>query len=245
MLFSIITICLNSEKEIRKTIESVLSQTYPEIEYIIKDGASSDRTVEIANEYKELFRKKGYIFKIISEKDYGIYDAMNSGIHFANGELVGMINAGDWYEPNMVEMAVCAYTESPYDIFFSNINLYRENGKCILKRARLDIFPSSRHWNHPTMVVKRTVYDELGLFRNEGIYDDFDFYLRARRANKKIKVCDIVLAGFVMGGASNSKSLSKSIGRLHDRYQCYRNNGYSRLYIIECIAMETAKMLLV
>ena len=104
MLVSIITVAFNSEQTIRKTIESVLNQTYPEIEYIIVDGASKDGTAMIASEYIDLFAsREGCSLTVISEPDMGMYDALNNGARIATGELVGQINADDWYESDAVE----------------------------------------------------------------------------------------------------------------------------------------------
>lgn len=244
MLISIITVCYNSEKTIRKTIESVLGQTYPNIEYIIVDGQSKDDTLMIAKEYEHAFREKGYQYRIISEKDNGIYDAMNKGIRMASGELIGLINSDDWYEPIAVETAVSAYQEEPYDLFYADINLLRPDGTIIVKRSRLDRFPSSRHWNHPTTFITKKAYDEVGLYRCETVYDDFDLILRMRRAGKKVSIKNVVLANFRTGGVSNAKSIKKCVGRIKARYQYYRNNGYSQLYIFECVAMEVAKLIL-
>lgn len=244
MLFSVITICFNSEKVIGKTIESVLSQTYDNIEYIIVDGASADKTVEIAESFKDAFLKRGYSYKIISEKDNGIYDAMNKGIKNATGELIGLINSGDWYEPTMVETAVNTYKETKFDMFFADINLVKENGTVIRKHSKYDKFPTSRHWNHPTTVIPKRVYDELGLYKNKGIHDDFEYLLRVKRNKKKIVIENKVLANFLTGGASNDKSFAKCKKRCIDRYHCYRDNGYSRFYIIECIMIELAKFII-
>ncbi len=244
MLVSIITVCFNSEKTIRKTIESVLGQTYSNIEYLIIDGASQDGTVGIAKEYEEKFRQKGYIYRIVSEKDHGIYDAMNKGIRLATGELIGIINSDDWYEPAIVQTAVETYKSTGYDMFFADINLVREDGSIIVKRARMDKFPSTRNWNHPTTFITKKTYEEVGLYSCENIYDDYDLVLRIRRAGKKIEICNKVLANFRTGGVSNEKSLKKCLKRCGIRYRNYRKNGYSRLAIIECIAMEFAKLIL-
>lgn len=244
MLVSLITVCFNSEQTIRHTIESVLNQTYAEIEYIIVDGVSKDNTLGIVHEYDERFEEKGYIYRIISEKDNGIYDAMNKGICLAKGELVGIINSDDWYEPIAVETAVQAYQEAAYDMFYADINLVKANGQVMIKHSKYDRFPTSRHWNHPTTFVTKKIYDELGAFRCEGIHDDFDFILRVRKAGKKIIIRNIVLANFRTGGTSNDKTLKKCVRRCMDRYKCYKNNNYSPLYFIECIAIEAAKFVL-
>ncbi len=98
LLVSIITVSYNSEKSIRRTIESVLNQTYSKIEYHIVDGLSTDNTIEIAREYDEKFAEKGIKYIISSERDNGIYDAMNKGILRSAGKIVGIINSDDWYE---------------------------------------------------------------------------------------------------------------------------------------------------
>ena len=244
MLVSIITVSFNSENTIRSTIESVLSQTYPCVEYIIVDGASTDNTVSVAREYQSRFDERGYQYRVISEKDKGIYDAMNKGINMARGDIIGIINSDDWYEPLAVETAVNTYKKSPYDMFYASINLVKESGKTIVKRSKYDKFPTSRHWNHPTSFVTKKTYEELGAFRCEGIHDDFDFLLRVKKAGKKIVIGDEILANFRTGGTSNDKSIKKCIRRCKDRYKCYRNNKYSRLYMFECVLMEISKFIL-
>ena len=244
MTVSIITICFNSEAVIKKTIESVLNQTYTDIEYIIIDGASKDKTVEIAESYKDTFAEKGIDYKIFSEPDKGIYDAMNKGIAKATGELVGLINSGDFYEPQMIETAVKAFEEKPYDIFYGDINLIKDNGQIIVKKSRYDKFPTSRHWNHPTMVVRKAYYDEIGAYKCEGIHDDFEFFLRARKKNARITIKNVTLANFMTGGASNKKSFKQCKKRCKDRYKAYRDNGYGIWSWFECVGIEIAKFIL-
>ena len=241
---SVITISFNSEAVIKKTIESVLKQTYTDIEYLIIDGASKDKTVEIAESYKDAFAKKGIDYKIFSEPDKGIYDAMNKGISKATGEFVGLINSGDWYEPAMIETAVKAYEEKPYDIFYADINLIKENGTIIVKKSKYDKFPTSRHWNHPTMVVRKEYYEKIGTYKCVGIHDDFEFLLRARKQNARITIKNVTLANFMTGGASNQKSFKKCKKRCHDRYVAYRSNGYGIWSWFECVGIEIAKFIL-
>lgn len=241
---SIITVCYNSAETIRDTIESVLNQDYDKIEYLIIDGESKDDTVNIARSYQERFRERGYEYKIVSEKDAGLYDAMNKGVRLAHGVLIGIINSDDWYERSAVSTAVEAYRAEAYDMFYADVRLIRQDGKVIIKHSRHDRFPTSRHWNHPTTFLTKQTYEELGGYRNEGIHDDFDLFLRIRRTGKKIVIKNRVLANFRAGGASNDKSLEKCRKRCHDRYRCYRNNGYSRWYLLECVAIEAAKYLI-
>ncbi len=241
---SVITISFNSEAVIKKTIESVLNQTYTDIEYIIIDGASKDKTVEIAEAYKDAFAEKGIDYKIFSEPDKGIYDAMNKGIAKATGELVGLINSGDWYEPNMIETAVKTYGEGQYDIFYADINLIKANGQIIVKKSKYDKLPTSRHWNHPTMVVRKAYYDEIGTYKCVGIHDDFEFFLRARKKNARITIKNVTLANFMTGGASNQKTFAKCKKRCKDRYRAYRDNGYGIWSWFECVGIEIAKFIL-
>ena len=121
--FSIITICFNSEKDIRKTIESVLAQSYSgNVEYLIIDGASKDNTVAIAEEYQQRFKEKGYSYRISSEPDKGIYDAMNKGIRKSTGNIIGIINSGDWYESETLNTVAEAYKRTNLDMFYADIN---------------------------------------------------------------------------------------------------------------------------
>lgn len=100
---SIITPCLDSEKTIRRTIESVLYQTYKNIEYIIVDGGSGDKTLEIVRTYQPLFEGR---MRWVSEPDKGIYDAMNKGIRMSHGQIIGIINSDDYYVSNAVEQVI-------------------------------------------------------------------------------------------------------------------------------------------
>ncbi len=244
MLISVITVCLNSEKTIRGTIESVLNQTYGDVEYIVVDGLSKDRTVQVAREYEQRFADKGYRYTVVSEKDNGIYDAMNKGVRSASGEIVGIINSDDWYERDALESVAKTYHETPFDMFYADLRIIRENGGSFIKRSRLEKHPSSRNWNHPTTFITKKTYGECGLFACKGFYDDYDLVLRIRRAGRRIVILNKVLANFRVGGVSNRKSLKACLDRVKDRYRCYRDNGYSCLYYVECLATEFAKLLI-
>jgi glycosyltransferase involved in cell wall biosynthesis len=242
VLVSIITVCYNSENTIRDTIESVLDQTYSNIEYLIIDGQSDDHTMEIVEEYRSRFEDRGFRYLVSSEPDNGIYDAMNKGIRKASGALVGIINSDDWYEPNAVACVVDTYQKTGFDMFYADLRLVKENGSMI-KHARYRKFATSRDWNHPTTFLKREIYDR---FRYEGktIHDDWDLVLKVRNAGYKIVVRNEVLANFRVGGESNNGGIKKAVLRCRQRYGIYRQNGMSRWYLLECVAIETAKMLL-
>lgn len=241
-LISIITVAFNSESTIKDTIESVLNQTYDDFEYWIVDGKSNDRTLEIAESYKEAFLKKGIAFYIISEKDTGIYNAMNKGIRYANGKIIGMINSDDWYELDALEKVAECYNKTCFDMMYADLNIYRGE-KVMVKKSRLRKFITSRDWNHPTTFITKEMYEKYQ-YREKNLYDDFELVIRIRKAGHKVVVLNEILANFRFGGVSNEKSLKKAIFRMRARYDYYRCNGLSRWYIFECIAMELVKLLM-
>ncbi len=242
MLVSIITVSYNSEKTIRDTIESVLNQTYQNIEYIIVDGMSSDHTMDIVKEYIEKFKAKGIDYKYISEKDQGIYDAMNKGIKIAKGKLVGIINSDDWYEKNAVACAVESYVESPYDLFYADLRIAGDKND-IIKKSKNGRIITSRTWNHPTTFITGEIYKKYQ-YKNENIHDDWDLILRIRKDGCRVCVVNKVLANFRRTGVSHEKSLKKAMDRAKIKYKIYRDNGYEWWYFIECYGMEIAKLIM-
>lgn len=241
---SIITVAYNSETFIGRTIESVLAQTYPSLEYLIIDGDSRDKTVETAESFRAALEARGVEYRIVSEPDRGIYDAMNKGIRLATGDIIGILNSDDWYEPEAVQTAAETFINRGCDLMFADIRMHKADGTTFIKKARQRKYQTSRDWNHPTTFVRAGLYKEYP-FRDLGIHDDYGFYLRMRGMGMKIVTVDKVLANFRMGGASNRKDLGAAKKRILDRYRyCYRINGYSRWYLIECVAIEAAKMIL-
>lgn len=239
---SIITVAYNSEETIQDTIESVLNQTYQNIEYIIVDGLSSDHTVEIAKSYEKKFIEKGYAYRVISEKDNGIYDAMNKGIRLSKGEVIGIINSDDWYELDAVETAVKYFSKQKMDMLYADLRVVKEDGSSFIKHSRIRKFVTTRDWNHPTTFMSRKVYNRY-LYKCESLYDDMDMMLKVREDGGKIVVINKVLANFRMGGISNQKQLGKVWERCKIRYRIYRNHGFSRWYWFECMVMEFGKTL--
>ena len=245
MKVSVITVAFQSEEEIERTMESVLEQNYPAIEYWIIEGDGRDRTVEIAREYESRFRERGIDYHIISQPDRGIYDAMNKGIVLATGDIIGMLNSGDTYEPDAVSTAVKTFGDTECELMFGNIIIHTSKGKRFEKKAKQrKFYQTSRDWNHPSMFVKNELYKQYP-FPNKGVHDDYAFYLKMRKQNRNVAVVNKIMASFYMGGASNKKSGKAAWKRIQDRYQyCYRDNGYSRWYFLECVFMETVKWIL-
>lgn len=121
--FSVITVCFNAEKVIRKTIESVLYQTYPPYEYIIIDGKSADGTLVVINSIRDEFKEKGINLIVVSEKDNGIYNAMNKGIDKASGDFISFLNAGDWYEFDALANIEKFYEEDDFDLTYGGFTI--------------------------------------------------------------------------------------------------------------------------
>lgn len=242
ILVTILTVSYNSEKTVARTIESVLNQTYRNIEYIIIDGQSTDNTVKIAQSYIPKFAEKNISYRIISEKDNGMYDALNKGIKLAKGEIVGSVNSDDFYELCAVEEMARKYEESHFDMAYADLRIIKPTGNFI-KKAKIKKIASTTYWNHPTTFIAKRVYDKEK-YKLESMYDDCDLMLRIRRKGYKIVVINKVLSNFVFGGMSTRKNLKETVNRIRICGKIYTNNGYSRLYYLDSAAREFAKLIL-
>lgn len=242
-LVSVITSAYNSEKTLAQTIESVLNQTYSNIEYIISDGASTDRTFEIAESFRPEFEQKGYIYKIISSKDSGIYAGINKGIRQAHGIIVGNVNSDDYYEADIVQTAADCYMNRKYDLFYADVNIVNADGDLIkVKHARrMHRIITTRHWNHPTMFVPNRIYRKHKYDESYGYYADCDYMLWLYKKSSRITVINRPLSNFRLGGISTRCNMKESVKRAKERYRGYRRNGYSRLYLAECLFMDFGK----
>lgn len=231
MKVSIITTTYNSGLTLRDTIRSVLSQSYPDIEYIIIDGGSKDNTLEIINKYKDK------IAKVISEPDKGIYDAMNKGIRMATGDIVGILNSDDFFtSTNVIENIVKAFESNDIDAVFGDIHFVKpDNLNKSVRYYSSSIFrPSLFRFGfmpaHPSFYVKRICYEKYGLYDlNYKIASDYDLLIRFLYINKiTYKYLNIDFVTMRMGGASteNMKSrvvLNKEIVRACRKYGIYTN----------------------
>jgi glycosyltransferase involved in cell wall biosynthesis len=219
---SIITVTRNACRFIEETMQSVFAQTCGAVEYIVVDGASTDGTVDIIG------RRSDRLATWLSEPDGGIYDAMNRGIALCRGDLIGIINAGDAYEPDAVERVVEAAFHNPEaGIFHGNVAMLNPDGSFFkLKKPNPDLSQLCRGMSlyHPTFFVRRRIYEKYGTFDTEfRLAADFDFALRCHLAGVKFHYIDHVISRFRKGGAS-------SVGEREAKAECLRallKNGFS------------------
>ena len=196
-LVSIITVVYNGEKFLEETIQSVISQTYENVEYIIIDGGSTDGTLDIIKRYED---KIDYW---ISEKDKGIYDAMNKGIDVASGEIMGLINADDWYEKDTIDMVIKKYSgDKNFDIFHGNLNYINKSEKIYKPNfSHRKMLLQGMSLYHPTCFVKRSVYEEEKFDTNYQLVADYKLIFSMMLKGKKFCYIDKVLANMRAGGA--------------------------------------------
>ena len=227
MKISIITVCYNSEKHIKSAIESVINQTYQNIEYIIVDGASKDRTVEIVKSYGNK------ITKFVSEPDKGIYDAMNKGFKMATGDYLAIINSDDFYMHNNVISSVVAELElKKTDCLFADLIYVEENNSD--KQVRYwkskpfvkNSFKKGWHPPHPTFFVKNEIYKKYGYFDlSFKLAADFELMLRFLE-KYEISSCYLpeVIVKMRLGGASNESFKSIYIQNI-ECINSFKKNG--------------------
>lgn len=223
---SIITPTFNAQETLQETIKSVQKQNWPNIEHIIVDGASTDRTMEIVEQYYDHFAK------IISERDAGIYDAMNKGVSVAQGDLIGILNADDQYSPSTVHDIAKSYMfhgEKLVVLYGDMVqyNSYFEGVFCgdmsirAFRCANIKI-------NHPTCFVSRGVYERIGGFDTSfTAAADREFMYRAFKAGVRFIKLEKVLSFFRLGGYTSSYTLKRIFKgsveefKLHKRHQSF------------------------
>ena len=234
MKVSIITVVRNNEETIKDAINSVLLQTYKDIEYIIVDGASTDGTVEIIKIYADK------ISKFISEPDRGLYDAMNKGIALATGDVIGMLNSDDLYIDNrVIENVIKEFEEKDVDSVYADL-IYVNPGN-LDKTVR---YYDSSYFNpqkfaygwmpaYPTFFVKKEVYEKYGVFRTDlKIAADFDILIRFLHTYKiSYSYMQEVLVKMRTGGVSTSFS-GMWINNLEQLQVCRDNNIDTNIFKI-------------
>ena len=241
---TILTVSFNAEATISRTIESVMNQSYKNIEYIVIDGASRDNTASIAESYIERFTaQEGRKMMVISEPDKGMYDALNKGANLAHGTIVGQINADDWYEPDAVQTMAELYEQEGYDLAWGSLNVITPSGKFI-KHAKRGILWTTSHWCHPAAFARREILLEYP-YPLTNTHDDFDFATHVYLDGRKIIPLDKVISNFTFGGMSTQKSIREAKKRLDEIYGIYKKYGMSKLYYLHRLVFETVKYFLV
>lgn len=230
MKVSLVTVTYNSAKTLRDTIESVFSQTYENIEYIVVDGLSKDNTMDIVREYEPKFQGR---MRYISEKDKGLYDAMNKGIRMASGDIVGIINSDDFYHRNdIIQLIVDAF--NAYDIqavygdvrFVNPDNLNRTVRYYSSKIFRPFLFRFGFMPAHPTFFTFKKNFDELGYYKlNYKIAADFELLVRFLYNDSiRAKYIKTDFMKMRVGGVSTA-SLKSNIVLNNEIVQACKENG--------------------
>jgi len=218
MKLSIITVCYNSAATICDTFESVLSQTFSDIDYIVIDGKSKDETVSIIKEYEPRFNGK---MRWISEPDNGLYDAMNKGIKMAIGDIIGIINSDDYYATNNVlEYVNNIMIEKKIDSCYGNLLYIKKNKPYRYWRSgQRKSFKLGWMPPHPSLFVKKSIYEKYGYFRLDcGVNADYELMLRFLEVNNiTTKWIDQIFIYMNIGGRSNKNIKSRINAIVNDR----------------------------
>ena len=212
---SVITIVYNNVKDIERTVLSVLNQSYPNLQYIIIDGASSDGTMEVVNRYRDRIQK------VISEPDKGIYDAMNKGLKEATGDYILFMNSGDeLYDKDTV--AQVFKTAENADIYYGETEMYDENWESLGQRRHAA--PESFNWksfkygmniSHQAIYVKRTLAEPYDLSYKYSA--DIDWIIKVAKKSTKIVNTHRYVAKYLVGGISKKKHLES----LKERFRIF------------------------
>lgn len=206
MKISIITVVWNNKETIQNAIDSILNQTYKNIEYIIIDGASTDGTIEIVKSYGDK------ITKFVSEPDKGLYDAMNKGVRLSTGDVVGILNSDDIYNnKKVIENIMDKFINLNIDSLYGDLEYVEaENTDKVVRYWKSSKFIEgsfSKGWHppHPSFFVKKEIYDKYGVFDDSNkISADFELMLRFL---ERFKISTTYLPQVIVkmreGGASN------------------------------------------
>ncbi|MCR4791140.1 MAG: glycosyltransferase [Lachnospiraceae bacterium] len=207
---TVVTVCLNSAKEIEDTIRSVLEQDYAGFEYLIKDGGSDDSTVRIAEGYAESFGRKNISYRIISEQDGGLYDAMNSAAGYAQGEWILYLNAGDMLLAGNVLSRLASCVSDEIDVLYGDAVLF-ENGRYkLLKAGSAAQFKYRNPICHQASLTRADIIRKYAFDTRYPIAADFDLFLKILSTGvNKLKQTDDALCVFRLGGISNSNILQR------------------------------------
>jgi len=224
---SIITVCYNSASTIRDTVQSVTSQTYPNLEYIIVDGASTDDTLSIVR------RCAGFDIRIGSEPDRGIYDAMNKGLNQATGDIIGFLHADDVYAHSGILREVArVFANNDTDSCYGDlVYVDRKKTDKVVRYWKAGLYDVKRFYQgwmppHPTFFVRRGIYERYGAFSLDmGTAADYELMLRFLLKHK-IKAAYIpeIMVRMRSGGESNATTKNRILANRMDRL-AWKING--------------------
>lgn len=235
MKISIITVCYNSEETIERTIKSVLAQNYTNIEYILIDGGSKDSTVQIIEKYKNS------IHKFISEKDEGIYDAINKGISISTGDIVGILNSDDIFSnQNIISVVANVFIEKPQlDSIIGNIAFINNKKKIIRIYNSKNWMPNKFAYGfmppHPSFYCKRELFHKLGGYKkNYKIAADYELLIRFLKINQiSYYQLNTIMVLMNLGGVSTNGFKSTLLLNREVKRACEENGlktNYLKLY---------------
>ena len=231
MKISLITATYNSAETLRDTLQSVLNQTFKDVDYIIIDGNSKDNTIDIVKEFEPKFEGR---LRWISEKDKGIYDAMNKGVKMAQGEVVGILNSDDFFaSDDVLEKVNAAFTENPIiDGVYADVRYvdWNDTGKTVRMFSGKDFKREKICWGqmppHPSFYVKRECYDKYGLYSLDyPICADYDMFVKMIWIGniKTLYINDIFVNMRSGGTSSNGLKVHRKIMR--ERMRCIREHN--------------------
>ncbi len=237
MKVSVVTITYNSSKTVRDTINSVLAQTYKDIEFIIVDGLSNDGTIDIIKSYEPKFYGR---IKWISEKDNGIYDAMNKGIKKATGDIVGILNSDDFFTSNDVIEKMISSFDNNIDAVYGDIHFIHSDNpqKCVRYYSSKMFRPFWLRFGfmpaHPSFYARRSVFDKVGLYSTDyKIASDYDMMVRMFiKHNIVAKYLNYDFVTMRLGGLSTKSIKSRLILINEDVKACRENNVYTNKIFI-------------
>ncbi len=228
MKVSIITITYNSAATVEDTIRSVVMQDYPDIEYLIIDGKSKDNTLAIADKYKD------GISKIVSEKDKGLYDALNKGIRHASGDIIGMLHSDDIYaHAQVIRHVVETFRSNPdaQGVYADLVFVNRNDTNKVMRTWESGTYREGdflKGWMppHPTFFVRKECYENFGTFNTDlKLSADYELMLRLiHKNNIRLAYLNEVIVKMRMGGVSNVSFFVKLKANLEDK-MAWRMNG--------------------
>ncbi|MFA6189048.1 MAG: glycosyltransferase family 2 protein [Sulfuricurvum sp.] len=218
-LMSVVTVVYNGQENLEQTINSVLDQSYDNIEYIIIDGRSTDGTCDIIKKYED---KIDYW---VSEPDGGIYNAMNKGASLCSGAYISFLNADDWYNPDSIELVVNAISAHHPDYVFGNVDIYYDNTLHSTLKKQFEQYKFNTPFGHPALFVQTHHLLTAPFNTDYKVIADYDFILELIAKKLNYYYLDKPLTNFRLGGASSSANLSR------EKFKLY----YSRFGLIRAI----------